>query len=100
MSDIANYELTVIVNTDAVSEEKQDIRTKIEGMIVKLKGKMEEIDEWGERPMVYPIKKQEKGYYLHYLISIDPEQTNELQARLGRLDNVLRWLLVKPEEEE
>jgi len=52
-------------------------------------------DLWGVRDLVYPIKKQSKGFYAHFEILADPKNAKGLDKTLKVEEDILRYLLVR-----
>ncbi len=61
--------------------------------LVKTAGfKVNQVDKWGIRPLAYPIKKENKAYYLRLVVSGDGAKV--LLNNLRREESLLRYLLV------
>ena len=91
------YELAVVVNAKIEDDERAKVIEKIQAYIVRFGGQVSDVDEWGKKRLAYEIQKMNEGYY--YFIHFDAESTvpAELEARLRIMDNVLRYLCVRPE---
>ena len=58
------------------------------------------VEEWGKKRLAYEIQKQSEAFY--YFVHFESENTdcpNELEMQLRIMDNVLRYLIVKEDEE-
>lgn len=86
------YELTMIA-TDKASLEK--VSKLVAAFVKKAKGEVNKTDEWGEKTLAYPIKKNKTGQYLHLLLSLPPSEQPKLEAALRLEESLLRYLFVK-----
>src|SRR5262249_49450032 len=66
----------------------------IEGM----GGKIIKIDNWGKRRLAYEVAKERKGIYLYWQYLAQPGVVEETERNLRMLDNVIRYLTVKVDE--
>lgn len=57
--------------------------------------KISEVDKWGIKPLVYPIKKENKAYYLRLVIA--GGDAAKLSGSLKLDESMLRHLLIKTE---
>jgi small subunit ribosomal protein S6 len=53
---------------------------------------------WGRRRLAYPIGDQREGYYAVSRIKLDPTQMTELDRALKLNNQVLRFLVSRPDE--
>lgn len=54
-------------------------------------------EDMGDRPLAYPIRKKERGHYILYKISLDPQSVIPLERAFKLNTSVLKYLLVKVE---
>ena len=68
-------------------------------IITKFGGKDLNVDDWGKKRLAYEIQKMKEGYY--YFIQFDAESTTpvEIEQRVRIMENVLRFLCVRRDEE-
>lgn len=94
-----NYELALVVSAKVEDEVREATVQKAKDAITSLGGQITNVDEWGKKQLAYEIQKMNEGFY--YFIQFDAETTmpGELEQRLRIMDNVLRYLVVKAEEE-
>ena len=93
------YELALVVSAKVEDEVREATVQKAKDAITSLGGQITNVDEWGKKQLAYEIQKMNEGFY--YFIQFDAETTmpGELEQRLRIMDNVLRYLVVKAEEE-
>ena len=77
--------------------EEKERKALLAGLIKKIigDGKVKKEDLWGERELVYPIKKQTHGYFVHFEFEIEPLVVKGLDKLLKVEENLLRYLLVR-----
>jgi small subunit ribosomal protein S6 len=93
-----NYELVLVVNPGSAEEK---IETKVDALnqnIVALGGEITGVEQWGRRKLAYPIKNFMEGYYVLTRFSMNPAQTNSLEAKLRISEDVIRHMLIKLED--
>ena len=91
------YELAVVVNAKIEDEERAAVIEKVQAYITRFGGTVSGVDEWGKKRLAYEIQKMREGYY--YFIHFESESTcpAEVEKRIRIMDNVLRYLCVRPE---
>lgn len=94
------YECMYILNADMVDEPRKELIEKISGLVTTNGGEIEKVDEWGKRRLAYPIDFKNEGYYVLLTFSSNPELPKELQRNLRNYDQVMRYMVIKLEEEE
>ena len=55
-------------------------------------------DQFGDRTLAYPIRKQEKGRYVLVNLEADPSRINEATKRLKLVEALLTSLFIKLED--
>ena len=90
-----NYELVLIINPEVVDEEVPDVITKLNDLVNKLEGSVDEVNQWGRRKLAYPIKRSTEGNYVLAKLKLKPALTKELEANLRLSGKILRHLLIK-----
>ncbi|MEW6775472.1 MAG: 30S ribosomal protein S6 [Bdellovibrionota bacterium] len=93
------HECMVLFDGGLRREQVEASRSRIEQAFAKLGGKVHLWDMWGERRLSYPIK----GKALAHIAVAYLEGSNEARAELARVlkyaEDVLRSLIVRPDEE-
>ena len=89
------YEIMYILRADLDDAARKDVMDKLAAILTDNGGNVENTDEsMGLRDLAYPIKNQNKGYYVVLKVSMDNVAINEFN-RLVRINpNVLRHLIV------
>ncbi len=94
------YEIAVVLSANLEDEERSAIIEKIKGLVERFQGTVTGVDEWGKKRLAYEIQKQREAFY--YFVNFETENTdcpNEMEAQLRIMDHVLRYLVVKKDEE-
>ena len=93
------YELALVVSAKVEDEVRVATVEKAKEAITALGGQITGVDDQGKKQLAYEIQKMNEGFY--YFIQFDAETTmpGELEQRLRIMDNVLRYLVVKAEED-
>lgn len=93
------YELALVVNAKIDDDARAAVVEKAKDYITRAGGTLGEVDEWGKQKLAYEIQKMNEGYY--YFIPFDAEPTvpADIEADVRIMDNVLRFLIVRKDEE-
>ena len=93
------YELTVVVSAKIEDDERAATLDKVKAYVERFGGKITNIDEAGKKKLAYEIQKMSEAFY--YFVQFDAEATApaELESRLRIMDNVLRFLIVRTDEQ-
>lgn len=94
-----HYELTYIIRPDVPTTQIDAVATKLTDLVKKHKGKVAKAEQWGLRPLAYPINKHKKGYYTMLGLTLNGgEGLPELENQLKLSDDVIRFMSVKVAE--
>jgi small subunit ribosomal protein S6 len=100
MSAARTYELVYIVTPDATEEQIAAIHEQVEQTTQKMGGSLVKTDNWGRRKLAYEIQHQKEGVYILETIEGNGELMKELDRRLKVVDQVIRQLIVRVDEEQ
>jgi len=89
------YELCVVLSAKLEDDERTAALEKVQKLITRFGGTIENIDEWGKKKLAYEIQKMKEAYY--YFIHFDADATApvEIENRIRIMDNVIRYLCVR-----
>ena len=99
MSQVRQYELVYILSPDATEQEITDLHAQVESIITRYQGELQKTENWGRRKMAFRIGKHREGTYVLEVFTGTGELTKELDRRLKVIDNVIRHLIVRVDEE-
>ncbi len=89
------YELVVVLPSeeDAFRKGKEAVAADL----TQFKAADIKEEDMGDRVLAYPVLKKERGHYLLYRISLDPQSVVPLERAFKLNTSVLKYLLVKVE---
>lgn len=92
---MAKYELALVVNAKIETDKRVAVVKKAKDYIERFGGTVGATEEWGRKRLAYEIQKMREGYYYFIKFESGPECPNELEQHMRILDNVLRYLIVR-----
>lgn len=93
--DMNTYELTLLFAEDKEAKNKKAVTKLVTDYIAKKKGKIVKTDEWGVKPLAYPIRENKSGEYVHLVIELEPKNQPGLDKMLRLDEQMLRYLFVR-----
>ncbi|MDY0296153.1 MAG: 30S ribosomal protein S6 [Acidobacteriota bacterium] len=93
-----SYEIGFIVNPDATEEEVKKVNELVVSLVEKNAGKVEKLDEWGRRPLAYPIQDHQEGIYTFAHVTMGGGSIAELEKRIKLNEKVMRYIVVRLDE--
>jgi small subunit ribosomal protein S6 len=88
-----------IVSPEATEQEIADLHTQIEQIVQRYHGTFDKTENWGRRKLAYDIGKHREGTYVVETITGSGELVKEIDRRLRVIDQVIRHLIVRVDEE-
>lgn len=95
---MAFYECTFIVRPDMSANDVEKLAQTCAKVITDMKGKVLKTEQWGLRPLAYPINKISKGHYVMLGLDCPPEALSEMERQMRINEDVIRQLSVKVEK--
>jgi small subunit ribosomal protein S6 len=99
MSETRQYEVVYIVTPDAGEDVIAELQQQIEAIVKRFGGNIEKTENWGRRRLAYDIAHHREGTYVLHVINGPGELIHELDRRLKVIDQVVRHLVVRVDEE-
>ncbi len=93
------YELVYIVAPTATDAEVEALQTQVAELVKEFGGTVEHTDVWGRRKLAYEIGHFTEGIYVVQLLDGPGEMIGELGRRLRVRDEVLRYLIVRVDDD-
>jgi len=87
------YELVLVLRPSVKDDDRKKLLTTVKDYFENPNIVKEE--EWGQKVLSYPIKKETSGYYIRLVLETDGQIPSDLEKRLLTNDNVLRHLLLR-----
>ena len=94
-----HYEICIVVHPDQ-SEQVPAMIERYKTLVAEQGGKIHRIEDWGRRPLAYPIEKLVKAHYVLLNIECGHETILEIENGFRFNDAVLRHLTVKTKHAE
>ena len=94
-----SYELLFIVHPSVDEDGHTAVIDRVKEFIVRNGGKVGAVEPWGSRRLAYPIQKQRDGQYVLVRLDLPAEQVSSVEHDLGLTEEIMRHLIVRPEEE-
>jgi small subunit ribosomal protein S6 len=89
------YDLMLLLSTSAEDEERAKILADVESAVSSGGGSIERRDDWGTRPMTFPIDHQRDAEYHLLQFTGPPALLEALSHSLRIIDGVLRFRIIK-----
>lgn len=93
------YELALVVNAKIDEEARGAVVDKAKDYITRFGGEITEVEEWGKKRLAYEIQKMPEGFYYFIHFDAKSDVPAELEQNVRIMDNVLRFLIVRTDEE-
>ena len=96
---MTKYELALVVNAVIEDEARESVLNNIKDMITKLGAADIKVSNGDKKRLAYDIQKMSEGYY--YFIQFDAETSvpAQIEAKVRIMENVLRFLCIRQDEE-
>lgn len=94
------YELVYILPPDTTEQQVTELHEQIQAVVSRMHGQIEKTDNWGRRRLAYEIAHQKEGVYVLEVINGSGELMKELDRRLRTMDQVLRHMVVRVDQEK
>ena len=99
MSD-RQYELVYILHPDSTEQQVTELHEQVAAIVTRMHGAIERTDIWGRRRLAYEIGHFKEGVYVLEVINGPGELVKELDRRLKVMDQIVRHLVVRVDEEK
>jgi small subunit ribosomal protein S6 len=91
----STYEIGYVLNPEASDEDVKKVSDAILGIIKKGKGDVESVDEWGRKPLAYPIQKHQEGIFTFINTDVDGSVISSIERRLKLSEKVMRFIVLR-----
>src|SRR5579871_713059 len=100
MSQTRQYELVYITPPETTEEALGELHQQIVSVVDRFGGQIEKTENWGRRRLAYEIGHHKEGVYVLEVINGSGELMKELDRRLRVMDQVMRHMIVRVDEEK
>jgi len=87
------YELVLVSKPSLKEADRKKLFETVKGWIKDAKITKE--DEWGQKPLAYPIKKENAGYYTQWQFESEAGVPTDFETRIIRNEDIIRHLLLR-----
>lgn len=94
-----SYELLYIIKPTVEEEARAALIARFADIVKNDNGEVENIDEWGMRKLAYAIDYISEGYYVLMNFKAKTDLPVELERNLKISEDVMRFMVVKKEQE-
>ena len=95
------YELVYVVSPELSDEQVTAVHDQVQAIVTRFGAEIEKTDNWGRRKLAYEIGPHKEGVYVLEVINTESgELVKELDRRLKVMDQVVRHLVVRVDEEK
>jgi small subunit ribosomal protein S6 len=99
MSTARQYELVYLITPEASEQEVADLHSQIEQIVQRFNATLDKTENWGRRKLAYEIGHHREAIYVVETISGGGDVMKEIDRRLRVIDQVIRHLVVRVDEE-
>ncbi len=93
------YELVLVVSAKIEDEARDAVVESAKNLITRFGGTITEVEDKGKQKLAYEIQKMNEGFYYFIQFDAEPTAPAEIESRIRIMDNVLRYLCVRQDEE-
>jgi small subunit ribosomal protein S6 len=92
---VREYETIYILKPDVTRDAQERVATRIGEVIAREKARLTSIENWGRRPLAYPVKKKKRGVYVYLKYLGVGGLVAEVERNLGVLDDVMKYQTIQ-----
>jgi len=92
----SKYETIFIIRSNVDEESRTALIERFKSLIEQ-NGTIDEIDEWGNRRLAYPIDDEREGYYVLINFTSEPSLPAEIDRIYQISEDILRSIIVVKE---
>jgi len=93
------YELALVVDAKIEEDARTAVVEKAKKYIARYGGVVGEVEDAGKKKLAYEIQKMDEGFYYFIQFEAEPTSPAEIESHIRIMDNVLRFLIVRKDEE-
>ena len=97
---MVKYELALVVNAKIDDDARAAVVEKAKGYVTRYGGTISDVEEWGKKKLAYEIQKMDEGFYYFIHFDAESDAPAQIEDHIRIMDNVLRFLIVRPDEEQ
>lgn len=94
------YELVYILPPDTTEQQATELHDQLQAVVARMNGAIERTENWGRKRLAYDIGHHKEGVYVLEVVNGSGELMKELDRRLRVMDQVVRHIIVRVDEEK
>ena len=94
------YELIYVLPPETTEQQAAELHEQVAQVVGRMNGQIEKTENWGRRKLAYEIGHFKEGVYVLEVINGSGELMKELDRRLKVIDQVIRHMIVRVDEEK
>jgi small subunit ribosomal protein S6 len=94
------YELVYILPPETAEQQVTEVHDQLGAVVSRMSGAIEKTENWGRKKLAYEIAHHKEGVYVIEVINGGGELMKELDRRLRVMDQVIRHMIVRVDEEK
>ena len=91
--------MVLVVSAKIEDEARDAVVESAKNLITRFGGTITEVEDKGKQKLAYEIQKMNEGFYYFIQFDAEPTAPAEIESRIRIMDNVLRYLCVRQDEE-
>jgi small subunit ribosomal protein S6 len=91
---LPGYETTLITRVDLSDDGLKSLKDRLFTIVKEFGGEVVAEEDWGKRKFAYPIQKEVRGHYTHFVYSAKGDVVHEIERNLRLHESVLRFMTV------
>ena len=95
---MTSYEGVFIFPPEAAGDTRKAQLKNLDELIGKFQGSVIQKNEWGKRPLGYPIRKIREGYFVVVEFGMPPSQATEFRKLLELQEDILKYMITVKKE--
>jgi len=88
------YELVLVIRPGVKEADRKKLLETVKDWL-KDTAKITKQDDWGQKPLAYPIKKELAGYYSQWFLESENGIQTDFEQRITRSNDIIRHLLLR-----
>ncbi len=89
-----SYNLFLLL-PNLADEQVKPLEVEIGEAVAKFGGQVKKIESFGKRKLSYTVKNVRHGYYLNYILELEPKEIIKLKSELKLKPEILRFELTQ-----
>jgi small subunit ribosomal protein S6 len=99
MSANRQYELVYLLPAESSEQVVADLQSQVDAIVRRFSATIDKTENWGRRKLAYEIGPHKEAVYVLHVFTGPSELVKELDRRLKVIDQVVRHLIVRIDEE-